>query len=87
MESVNVLVSEKAQQDMDLKSAFVLAVPRQPFFRPAPRPPPKSWRCSRQTEGAPDPSAQSPNWPASEEKMADATRTAEGCLQPAQRER
>ena len=31
--SLNVLVSEEAQQDMDLKSAFVPAVPRQPFFR------------------------------------------------------
>ena len=33
MESVDVLVSEEAQQDMDLKSAFVPAVPRQSFFR------------------------------------------------------
>ena len=33
MESVDVLVSEEAQQDMNLKSAFVPAVPRQPFFR------------------------------------------------------
>ena len=33
MESLDVLVSEEAQQDMDLKSAFVPAVPRQPFFR------------------------------------------------------
>ena len=33
MESVDILVSEEAQQDMDLKSAFVPAVPRQPFFR------------------------------------------------------
>ena len=33
MESLDVLVSEEAQQDMDLKSAFVPAVPRQSFFR------------------------------------------------------
>ena len=33
MESLDVLISEEAQQDMDLKSAFVPAVPRQPFFR------------------------------------------------------
>ena len=33
MEGLDVLVSEEAQQDMDLKSAFVPAVPRQPFFR------------------------------------------------------
>ena len=29
----NLLISEEAQQDMDLKSAFAPAVPRQPFFR------------------------------------------------------
>ena len=28
-----MLICEEAQQDMDLKSAFVPAVPRQPFFR------------------------------------------------------
>ena len=33
MESLDVLISEEAQQDMDLKSAFVPVVPRQPFFR------------------------------------------------------
>ena len=33
VESVDILVSEETQQDMDLKSAFVPAVPRQPFFR------------------------------------------------------
>ena len=33
MESLDVLISEEAQQDMDLKSAFAPAVPRQPFFR------------------------------------------------------
>ena len=33
MESLDVLISEEAQQDMDLKSAFAQAVPRQPFFR------------------------------------------------------
>ena len=33
MERLDVLISEEAQQDMDLKSAFVPAVPRQPFFR------------------------------------------------------
>ena len=33
MESLDALISEEAQQDMDLKSAFVPAVPRQPFFR------------------------------------------------------
>ena len=33
MESLDVLISEEAQQDMDLKSAFVPAAPRQPFFR------------------------------------------------------
>ena len=33
MESLDVLVCEEAQQDMDLKSAFVPAVPRRPFFR------------------------------------------------------
>ena len=33
MESVDLLISEEAQRDMDLKSAFVPAVPRQPFFR------------------------------------------------------
>ena len=33
MESLDVLIGEEAQQDMDLKSAFVPAVPRQPFFR------------------------------------------------------
>ena len=31
MESLDVLVCEEAQQDMDLKSAFVPAVPRRPF--------------------------------------------------------
>ena len=29
----DLLVSEEAQQDMDLKSAFAPTVPRQPFFR------------------------------------------------------
>ena len=33
MESLDVLISEEAQQDMDLKSAFAPAVPWQPFFR------------------------------------------------------
>ena len=33
MESIDLLISEEAQQDMDLKSAFVPAVPQQPFFR------------------------------------------------------
>ena len=33
MENIDLLISEEAQQDMDLKSAFVPAVPRQPFFR------------------------------------------------------
>ena len=33
MESLDVLISEEAQQDVDLKSAFAPAVPRQPFFR------------------------------------------------------
>ena len=33
MESLDVLVCEEAQQDMDLKSAFLPAVPRRPFFR------------------------------------------------------
>ena len=33
MENVDFLISEEAQQDMDLKSAFAPAVPRQPFFR------------------------------------------------------
>ena len=33
VESLDVLICEEAQQDMDLKSAFVPAVPRQPFFR------------------------------------------------------
>ena len=33
MERLDVLISEEAQQDMDLKSAFVAAVLRQPFFR------------------------------------------------------
>ena len=33
MEKVDLLISEEAQQDMDLKSAFAPAVPRQPFFR------------------------------------------------------
>ena len=33
VESADVLISEEAQQDMDLKSAFVPAVLRQPFFR------------------------------------------------------
>ena len=33
MENVDLLISEEAQQDMDLKSAFVPTVPRQPFFR------------------------------------------------------
>ena len=33
MENVDLLISEEAQQDMDLKSAFAPAVPRQPFFR------------------------------------------------------
>ena len=35
MENVDFLISEEAQQDMDLKSAFAPAVPRQPFFRPS----------------------------------------------------
>ena len=33
MENVDLLISEEAQQDMDLKSAFVPAVPRRAFFR------------------------------------------------------
>ena len=33
MENVDLLISEEAQQDMDLKSAFAPSVPRQPFFR------------------------------------------------------
>ena len=33
MENVDLLISEEAQQDMDLKSTFAPAVPRQPFFR------------------------------------------------------
>ena len=33
MENVDLLVSEEAQQDMDLKSAFAPAVPRRAFFR------------------------------------------------------
>ena len=33
MENVDLLISEEAQQDMDLKSAFAPAVSRQPFFR------------------------------------------------------
>ena len=33
MENVDLLISEEAQQDMDLKSAFAPAVPRQAFFR------------------------------------------------------
>ena len=68
MESVDVLVSEEAQQDMDLKSAFVPAVPRQPFFRILlgdPRQSPGG--VADNLKGAPDPPAQGPNWPASEE--------------------
>ena len=33
MENVDLLTSEEAEQDMDLKSAFAPTVPRQPFFR------------------------------------------------------
>ena len=33
MENVDLLISEEAQQDMDLKSAFAPTVPRQPFCR------------------------------------------------------
>ena len=33
MENVDLLISEEAQQDMDLKSAFAPTVPRQLFFR------------------------------------------------------
>ena len=33
MENVDLLISEEAQQDMDLKSAFAPAVPRRAFFR------------------------------------------------------
>ena len=33
MENIDLLVSEEAQQDMDLKSAFVPAIPRHAFFR------------------------------------------------------
>ena len=33
MENVDLLISEEAQQDVDLKSAFAPTVPRQPFFR------------------------------------------------------
>ena len=33
MENAVLLISEEAQQDMDLKSAFAPTVPRQPFFR------------------------------------------------------
>ena len=33
MENIDILIGEEAQQDMDLKSAFAPAVPRQPFFR------------------------------------------------------
>ena len=33
MENIDILINEEAQQDMDLKSAFAPAVPRQPFFR------------------------------------------------------
>ena len=66
---------------MDLKSAFVPAVPRQPFFRillADPRQSPGG--VADNLKGARTPPAQGPNWPASEEQMADATRTAENCL-------
>ena len=33
MEDIDILINEEAQQDMDLKTAFTPAVPRQPFFR------------------------------------------------------
>ena len=33
MEQIDILVGEEAQQDMDLKSAFAPAIPRQPFLR------------------------------------------------------
>ena len=33
MEDADVFINEEAQQDVDLKSAFTPAVPRQPFFR------------------------------------------------------
>ena len=33
MEQADILMGEEAQQDMDLKSAFVPAIPRQPFLR------------------------------------------------------
>ena len=33
MEQVDVLVGEKAQQDVDLKSAFVPAIPRHPLIQ------------------------------------------------------
>ena len=33
MEQVDILVGEEAQQDMELKSAFVPAIPWQPFLR------------------------------------------------------
>ena len=80
MESVDVLVSEGAQQDMDLKSAFVPAVPRHPFFRILLGDPRQSPGGVADNLREPDPPAQGPNWPASKEQMADATRTAEDCL-------
>ena len=42
MEKIDILVGEEAQQDMDLKSAFVPAVPRQPFLRLLPGDPKQS---------------------------------------------
>ena len=33
VENVDLLISEEAQQDMDLKSAFAPTVPRRAFFR------------------------------------------------------
>ena len=42
MENVDLLISEEAQQDMDLKSAFAPTVPQQPFFRQLLRDPKQS---------------------------------------------
>ena len=63
MENVDLLISEEAQQDMDLKSAFAPTVPRQPFFRLLLGDPKQSpWWSGRWTESSSHTPTQSTPW-------------------------
>ena len=68
MENVDLLISEEAQQDMDLKSAFAPAVPRRAFFRLLLGDPRQS-----PTESTPHSPTQSPHWTTSSQYLVYAT--------------